>query len=44
MSSSQLSKLKSGMKSGPEVTQNRSSNVIGDDKTNFPHNILLTHT
>ena len=44
MCSSQFSKLKSGMKSHPEVTLNRSSNAIGDDKTNFPHNLLLTNT
>ena len=44
LSNSQLSKLKSGIKNGTEVTLNLLSNVIGDsdDETNFPHNLLLT--
>ena len=38
------SQLKPGLKKWTEVTLNRSSNVIGDshDKTNFPHQLLLT--
>ena len=46
MSTSQLNKLKSGIKSGPEVTLELSSNVAGDsnDENNFPHKLLLTNT
>ena len=36
-----LSKLKSGIKNGTEVTLKLSSNVI--DKNNFLHNFLLTY-
>ena len=38
LSNSQLSKLKSGVKDGTEVTLNLASNVVGDsnDETNFP--------
>ena len=40
-SNSQLNKLKSGTKSGTEVTLNLSSNVIGDstDEDNFSHKL-----
>ena len=36
---SQLNKLKSGMKNGPEVNLKLSSNVVGDsnDENNFPY-------
>ena len=46
LSNSQLSKLKSTIKSGTEVTLNPSSNLIGNsnDKTNFPNKLLLTDT
>ena len=46
LSNSQLNKLKSGIKNGTEVTLNLSSNLIGNsnDKTNFPHKLLLTNT
>ena len=46
LSNSQLNKLKSGIKNGTEVTLTVSSNLIGssDDKTNFPHKILLIDT
>ena len=42
---SQLSKFKSGIKNGTEVTLNLSSNVIGNsnDEHNFPK-LLLTNT
>ena len=42
----QLNKLKSGIKNGPEVILNLSSNLIrnSNDKTNFPHKLLLTDT
>ena len=44
-SNSQLNELKSGIKSGTEVTLKISSNVVGDsnDENNFPHKLLLTH-
>ena len=40
----QITKLKSGIKDGTELTLNLSINVIGDsnDKTNFPHKLLFT--
>ena len=46
MSNSQLSKLKSGMTNGTEVTFKLSSNGVGDsnDENNFPHKLLLTNT
>ena len=41
-----LNKFKSAIKNGHEVTLNLSSNLIGtsNDKTNFPHKLLLTTT
>ena len=44
LSNSQLNMLKSAIKNGTEVTLNLSSNSIGNynDKTNFPHKLLLT--
>ena len=41
-----LNKFKSAIKNGNEVTLNLSSNLIGtsDDKTNFPHKLLLPNT
>ena len=46
LSNSQLNKLKSGIKSGTEVTLKLSSNLVGDsnDENNFPHKLLLTNT
>ena len=46
LSHSQLNKLKSGIKNGTEVTFSLSLNVIGNsnDKTNFPHELLLANT
>ena len=46
MSNSQLNKLKLGIKNGPKVTLELSSNVIGDsnDKNNFSHKLLSTNT
>ena len=46
LSNSHLSKLKSGIKNGTEVTLNLSSNLIrnSSDETNFPHKLLLTDT
>ena len=45
LSNSQLSKLKSAIKSEIDVALRLSSNMIGnsDDKTNFPHELLLTN-
>ena len=42
----QLSKLKSGVKNGTEVTLKLSSNVVGDsnDENNFPRKLLFTNT
>ena len=44
LSSSQLNKLKPGIKDSTEVTLNLSSNVIGDsnNQTNFSLKLLLT--
>ena len=46
LSNSKLTKLKSKIKNGTEVTLNLSSNLTGNskDKSNFPHKLLLTHT
>ena len=46
MSNSQLSKLKSGIKNGTEVTLNLSWDLIGNsiNQTSFPHKLLLTDT
>ena len=46
MSNWQLSKLKSGIKTGTEVTLNPWSNEIADfnNETNFPHKLLLIDT
>ena len=46
MSNSQLSKLKTGVKNGIEVTLNLSSNMVGDsnNETNFYHKLLITDT
>ena len=43
---SQLNELKSGIKSGTEITLKFPSNVVGDsnDKNDFPHIFLLTNT
>ena len=43
LSNSQLNKLKSAIKDESEVVLTSSSNVIGDDETNFPHKLLLTN-
>ena len=46
LSNSQLIKLKSGIKTGTEVTLKISSNVVGDsnDENNFPQKLSLTFT
>ena len=43
LSISQLNKLKSVMRNKTEVVLRLSSNMIGDDETNFPHKLLLTN-
>ena len=42
LSNSQLNKLKSAIKNEPEVVLRFSSNMIGNNETNFPHQLLLT--
>ena len=43
LSNPQLNKLKSAIKNKTEVVLRLSSNMIGDDKTTFPHKLLLTN-
>ena len=43
LSNSQLNKFKSAMKNENEVVLRLSSNMIGDNETNFPHKLLLTN-
>ena len=43
LSNSQLNKLKSAIKNETGVVLRLSSNMIGDDETNFPHKLLLTN-
>ena len=43
LSYSQLNKLKSAIKNETEVVLRLSSNMIGDNETNFPHTLLLTN-
>ena len=40
---SQLNKLKSAMKDETEVVLKLSSNMIGDNESNFRHKLLLTY-
>ena len=42
LSNSQLNKLKSAIKNETEVVLRLSSNMIGDNETDFPHRLLLT--
>ena len=42
LSNSQLNKLKSATKNESEVVLRLSSNMIGKNETNFPHELLLT--
>lgn len=46
LSSSQLTKLKPGIKNGSEVTLSLSSNLNknSNDESNYPHRLLLTDT
>ena len=43
LSNSQLNKLKSAIKNETEVVLRLSSNMIGDNETNFPYKLLLTN-
>ena len=43
LSNSQLNKLKSAVKNENEVVLRLSSNMIGNNETNFPHKLLLTN-
>ena len=43
LSNSQLNKFKSAIKNGNEVVLRLSSNMIGDNETDFPHKLLLTN-
>ena len=43
LSNSQLNKLKPTIKNETEVVQRLSSNMIGDNESNFPHKLLLTN-
>ena len=43
LSNSQLDKLKSAIENETEVVLRLSSNIIGDDETNFPCKLLLTN-
>ena len=43
LSNSQRNKLKSAIKNETEVVLRLSSNMIGDNETNFPHKLLLTN-
>ena len=43
LSNSQLNKLKSGIKNETEAVLRLSSNMIGDNESNFPYKLLLTN-
>ena len=43
LSDPQLNKLKSAIKNETEVVLRLSSNMIGDNKSNFSHKLLLTN-
>ena len=42
LSNSRLNKLKSAIKNESEVVLKLSSNMIGNNENNFPHELLLT--
>ena len=44
LSNSQLNKLKSAINNESEIVLRLPLNMIGDNKTNFPHELLLTNT
>ena len=43
LSNSQLNKLKSAIKNESEEVLRLSPNMIGENETNFPHQLLLTN-
>ena len=43
LSNSQINKFKSAIRNDTEVVLRLSSNMIGDNGTNFPHQFLLTN-
>ena len=43
LSNSQLDKLKSAIEKETELVLRLSSNMVGDDETNFPRKLLLTN-
>ena len=43
LSNSELNKLKSQIKNENEAVLRLSSNMVGDDETNFRHKLLLTN-
>ena len=43
LSNSQLNKFNSAIKNENEVVLRLSSNMVGDNETNFPHKLLLTN-
>ena len=43
LSNSQLNKFKSAIKNETEVVLRLSSNMVGDNKTNLPHQLLLAN-
>ena len=43
LSNLQLNKFKSAIRDETEVVLRLSSNMIGDNETNFPHKLLLTN-
>ena len=43
LSNSQFNKFKSGIKNETEVVLRLSSNIIGDNETDFSHKLLLTN-
>ena len=43
LSNSQLNRLKSAIKNETKVVLRLSSNMIGDNETNFPHKLFLTN-
>ena len=43
LSNSKLNKLKPAIKNQAEVVLRLSSNMIGDNETNFPQKLLLTN-
>ena len=43
LSNSQLNKFKSTIKNETEVVLRLSSNMIGNNETNFPHALLITN-